>query len=405
MGTSGSPQNFVDLQNAFYNAFSQALGFSPNDPFQVIQPSPPLVSGSQADQLLWNYFNMIPPASLTQNTILSGGNQFLSDYQGVMSALMAQPNNFQSTIGPNCYNAYTVAIQQNQVAPGNPLAFRNWALVNSACSSVAVQGASALAAAMLDPIFAAQMNVLPYKPAGTLNVTFVPGYTTMMSQLNIAPSRTIPFISNSQWNWDISQTWASSSQSAFFGLWSSSSSSSSISQKFASSGVTLSASFGNVLQFAATPGDWYSSAALGLAYNNQSGSPWTSGNPINWQSTFGSSGNMQRFLSNLVIVQDMDVTVTSQATWTESEQQTINNNSSAGLWPFYSSNSNSGSHTDVGFNSNGNMTIRITSQPGVAVAVGCIVLAAGVYLGHEQERSKLVMARQVGGATTNVAKR
>lgn len=394
MATSGTPTNFVDLQAAFYNAFAQALGFSPSDPFQVIQPSPPLVGGTDADQLLWNYFNAIPPFSLTQNTILSGGNQFLADYQGVMSALQAQPNNFQSTIGQSCYNAYITAVEAGQVAAGDPVAFRNWALVNSQCSSVAVQGASALAAALLDPIFAAQMNVLPYKPAGSKSVDFVPGYATMMKLLDAAPSRSIPQIGTSQWNWDTSQSWTSGGDSGFFGLWGGSSSSSSISQKFASSGVTLSASFGNVLQFAATPGDWYSSAALGMAFNNQSGPPWVSDNAIDWNTTFGSNGNMQRFLPNLVIVQDMEVTVTSQASYSESEQTTIQSNSSAGMWPFYSSGSSSSSSTNVGFDSSGHMTVKITSKKGVAVAVGCTVLPAGQYLGHEELRAKTLLARQ-----------
>ncbi|MFY0532573.1 hypothetical protein [Nannocystis pusilla] len=131
---------------------------------------------------------------------------------------------------------------------------------------------------------------------------------------------------------------------------------------------------------------------MSLAYNNQSGPPWASDNPIHWGNTFGSNGNMQRFLSTLVIVQDMNVTVTSQATYSESEQQTIRSQSSAGMWPFYTQSSSSGSDTNVGFNSQGNMTVTITSQPGVAVVVGCIVLPAGQYLGHESERSRLLSA-------------
>lgn len=392
MANNGSPSNFVDLQNAFYNAFAQALGFSPNDPFQVIQPSPPLAASSNADQLLWNYFNAIPPFSLTQNTILSGGNQFLADYQGVMSALQAQPNRFKSTIGDSCYNAYSSAVEKGQVVAGDPLAFRNWALVNSACSGVAIQGASALAAAMLDPVFAAQMNVLPYKPAGTKDVTFVPGFKTLMSLLDSAPSRTIPQIGTNQWSWDVSKTWAKSSTSGFFGLWGGSSSSSTVSEKFASSGVTLSASFGNVLQFPATPGDWYSSAALGMAFANPGKDPWVSGNPINWDTTFGSNGNMQRFMTNLVVVQNMQVTVTSQATYSESEQSLITQSSGAGLWPFYSTGGSGGSSTDVGFNSQGNMTVNIRSYKGVAVAVGCVVLPADQYLGHTVETSRILLA-------------
>ncbi|WP_288588800.1 hypothetical protein [uncultured Methylobacterium sp.] len=118
------PQNFVDLQAGFYNALVQGLGFSPNDAIQVTQPSPPLVGGDSADQDLWAYLNSIPPFSLTMNTSLSGGNQFLSNYQAVMSALKAAPNSFESTIGPGCFAAYQAALKDKDVKPG-AVAFRN----------------------------------------------------------------------------------------------------------------------------------------------------------------------------------------------------------------------------------------------------------------------------------------
>ncbi len=168
-----NPRDFVDLQAGFYNALAQGLGYSNQDPFQVVQPSPPIVGGDDADDLLWAYLNNIPVASLTGNTQFSSDNQFLTNYQAVMSALQAAPNNFQSTIGPACWGSYQRALKDGDVKPG-PVQFRNWALYNDTCSAVATSGASALAAAMLDPIFAAQMNVLPYKPAGDEAVTFVP---------------------------------------------------------------------------------------------------------------------------------------------------------------------------------------------------------------------------------------
>lgn len=381
-----SPKNFVDLQAGFYNALAQGLGYSPNDPFQVIQPSPPLVNGPNADELLWSYLNNIPPASLTQNTVLSGGNQFLADYQAVMSALQAAPNNFESTIGPKCSLAYHSALEGGKVDPG-AMQFRNWALFNGTCSSVAVSGASALASAMLDPIFAAQMNVLPYQPAGTDEVTFSPNYATMFKLLKKAPGRSFS-VSNSSWNSNVTSTWTQGSDSGFFGLWGGSSSSSTLSEKFASSGVSLQAKFQNVLPLNATPGAWYSSSAFGLAFNSPGKPPWNASNPINWDKTFGKSGNMQRFASSLLIVNKMDITVQSSASYTEIEQAQIRQNASHGLWPFYVSGNSSGSSSSASFNTQGNMVIRITSEVNTPVVIGCIVLSAGQYLGHEATASK-----------------
>jgi hypothetical protein len=386
-----TPNSFLDLQAGFYNALSQGLGYSPKDPFQVIQPSPPLSNGLQADALLWNYFNNIPPFSLTQNTVMSGGNQFLSNYQGVMSALMAAPNGFEEVVGATCYNSFRNALQKDEVKPG-ALPFRNWAMFSECCSSVAVQGASALAAAMLDPIFAAQMNVTPYSPAGTSPVTFTPNFTTMFELLKKAPSRSFEVAQNN-WNSDIQQSWSKGSNSGFFGLWGGSSSTSTLSKKFASGGVSISANFQNVLPFNTTPGDWYSSAALGMAYNNPGKRPWVSNNPINWETTFGENGNLQRFATSLLIANKMDIRVTSHAKYSEQEQTEIKQNSGAGMWPFYSSSGSHGSSTDVGFDSDGKMTVHITSDADVPVVIGCTVLSAGEYLGHEDQASKLIMSK------------
>ncbi|WP_175804346.1 hypothetical protein [Burkholderia cenocepacia] len=389
-----NPKDFVDLQAGFYNALAQGLGYSNQDPFQVVQPSPPLVGGDDADDLLWAYLNNIPVASLTGNTQFSSGNHFLTNYQAVMSALQAAPNNFQSTIGPACWDRYQRALKDGDVKPG-PVQFRNWALYSEPCSAVAVSGASALAAAMLDPIFAAQMNVLPYKPAGFDPVTFVPGYSRMLTLLKKAPSRSFSVATNS-WQTDVSHTWTKGANSGFFGLWGGSSYTSTLSKKFASSGVSLEATFQNVLPFNATPGDWYSSAAFGLAFNSPGSAPWVPGNPINWEKTFGSSGNMQRFASNLVIANKMDIKVTSEATYSESEQTEIRNNQRSGLWPFYVSGSSSGSSTESSFDASGKMTVRITSEMNVPVIIGCIVLSAGQYLGHEAQASKMLTERFYG---------
>ncbi|ODV43082.1 hypothetical protein AWV79_20695 [Cupriavidus sp. UYMMa02A] len=389
-----NPKDFVDLQAGFYNALAQGLGYSNQDPFQVVQPSPPIVGGDDADDLLWAYLNNIPVASLTGNTQFSSGNQFLTNYQAVMSALQAAPNNFQSTIGPACWDSYQRALKDGDVKPG-AVQFRNWALYNDTCSAVATSGASALAAAMLDPIFAAQMNVLPYKPAGDEAVTFVPGYSKMLTLLKKAPSRSFS-VAASSWQTDVSHTWTKGENSGFFGLWGGSSSTSTLSQKFASSGVSLDATFQNVLPFNATPGDWYSSAALGLAFNSPGSAPWNPSSPINWEKTFGSSGNMQRFASSLLIANKMDITVRSLATYSENEQAVIRSNKDSGLWPFYTNSSRGGSSTSASFDLSGNMTVKITSDLNIPIVIGCIVLSAGVYLGHEAQASKMLTERFYG---------
>ena len=383
--------SFLDLQNGFYNALSQGLGFPPGSAFQISQPSPPLVPGAHQDQAVWNYFNLIPPFSLTNDYVQSGGNQFFSNYSGLLSTLQGAPNTFEQDVGPACnaaWNAYAMTLPLTVTLNMLPAIFQRWAALNG-YMSVANKGASDLAAMILDPVTAAQLALLPYAGTSPTNPpNWDAGYNDLVQILGAAPSRAFSFNSSTA-NSNVSNTWCNGSQSAFFGLWSNSSSSSSQSQTFASSGVTVSASFQHVTPFTAVPGPWYSSAVMGEAFSNQSGPPWVKG-PINWNNTFDSStGNLARFASNIIVASGMYIEVVSQASFSQADQSSIQSASSAGMWPFYSQNSNSGTNTSASFNNNGNMTVIITSQPGVPIVLGVNVEPVEAYLGNALQGAKL----------------
>jgi hypothetical protein len=190
-------------------------------------------------------------------------------------------------------------------------------------------------------------------------------------------------------NSDVSKSWSSGANSGFFGLWGGSNSSSSQSVQFASSEVTLKARFSHVFPFSPTPGNWYNSSALGLAFSNQTGAPWNPSSPINWQNTFGPNGNMQRFATQLIVASGMYVEVNSSATFSQADQQQIQNGSAAGLWPFYSQSSTSGSSTSAGFNAKGNMAVTITSDATTPIVIGANVFGIAQFVGHSVEGAKI----------------
>src|SRR6516225_9642259 len=381
--------SFLDLQNGFYNALSQGLGFPPGSAFQMSQPSPPVLNQTQ----LWNYFNLIPPFSLT-NFISSGGNQFFDDYKGLLSALTGAPNTFEQDVGAACnaaWNAYVGTLPLTVTINQFPAIFQRWALTHG-YTSVANKGANDLAQMILDPITAAQLAILQYLGTAPTPPNWDQGYDAFTGQLNSAPSRAFN-VSSSTMNSNVSNTWCKGSQSAFFGLWSNSSSSSSQSVTFAASGVTLTASFQHVTQFTAVPGQWYSSSATGDAFSHESGPPWVSASSINWQNTFSpTNGNMARFASNIIVISGMFIRVESVATFSQADQTAIHNNSSAGMWPFYSSNSDSGTTTSAAFNNNGNMIVVISSTPGIPIVIGVDVVPIEKYVGNAVEGAKLYAA-------------
>jgi hypothetical protein len=155
--------SFTDIQNSLYNAIVQGLGLS-SDSFQLIQPSPPLIPGS--DTVLWNYLNNIPPYSLTQNSLLSGGAQLFTNYKGLMDALEPLEDvNVSNDVGPDVYAAF-IAYVDTLSPPPNPSVypdlFFNWAFLNA--PDVADIGASDYATILLDPILTAKTALVPYLP-------------------------------------------------------------------------------------------------------------------------------------------------------------------------------------------------------------------------------------------------
>lgn len=382
---------FETLQDGWYNGIVSGLGLNSKS-FQILQPNPPIVS-TNGDTVLWGYFNNIPPNSLTQQFAASGGNQFYSDYRALMSALEPSSTvNPEKVIGEPAYSEWITYVRGLSIPPSAnqfPTMFRNWALLNA--PGVANAGASAYAQMLLDPILTAQNvlllsytteNGLPKDPDWNL------GYSDLVKQLVKAPSQQFNFNSSTA-NSDVSSSWTGGGNSGFFGLWGGSSSSSSLSEMFASSKVTVKSTIGRVLTFSSSPGNWYNSGAMSLAFSNQSGTPWSSSSAINWDNTFGPKGNMQRFAANIIVVADMQINVVSDASYSTLEQTEINNNSHSGMWPFYSSGGGSSSSTKATFNQNGHMEVSIQTDPTTPTVIGVNVLSAAEFLGHSTEAAQL----------------
>lgn len=363
---------FLDLQNGFYNALSQGLGFSSSTPFQMVQPSPPLAASTTQNPLLWDYFNSIPPDSLTHSYVPGGGAQFAANYAAMLSALISPTSTFAADVGADC-NARWLA-HLNGLTPTPSLGqwpglFREWAMMNG-FEDVANKGSTDLSDDLLDPIAAAGMAMSSYagKP-----YDWDAGYNDLVQQLAAAPSRAFT-ISSSSMNLDVTSNWANNDSDGFFGLWGGSDSSSSESSTFAESDVTVTANFDHVTQFAPVPGTWYNSAAMALAFENQTGAPWKDPNAaINWGTTFGPGGDLQRFAVNLIVVTGMTISVTSNASFSTEQQSNINNNSGAGMWPFYDSDGSSGSASKVHFGQDGSMTVTIASTSANPIVIGVIV--------------------------------
>jgi len=370
---------FQDVNNGLYNQMVAGLGLSKGS-FVLLQPCNPVLDNNA----LWNhYFNLIPPVSLVFNNVLSSGSQFFDNYSALNSALQsAGEKTYETKVPKAIRDEFTDFILNRATIPSlsqYPALFRNWAFLKH--PSIANTGASALAAAILDPVTAAQLRLMPYQGDPAAEPPIPPrqpdwdeDFNKLKAQLASGVSRSFNY-KQSTISTDVSTTWSHGSSSAFFGLWGGSSSSSSQSVTFSKSDFSVSASFKRVITFSPVPGSWFSSAALSIALHNKNKAPWVPGNVVTWDTAFNpATGNLARFLINLVVVDTMNVTVQSQSIFSHDDQVVISNNSGGGLWPFYTSNGGNGASTSFSFDNQGRMTVRITSLPGVPIVLGANVL-------------------------------
>jgi hypothetical protein len=323
------------------------------------------------------------------NHVLSSGSQFFDNYSALNSALQsAGEKTYETKVPQQIRNEFDDFIMNRPTIPSLsqlPALFRNWAFLKH--PSIANTGSSALAAAILDPVTAAQLRLMPYQgdpaaepPIPQKQPDWDETFTQLKQQLASGVQRSFNY-SQSQASTNVSQSWSHGQSSAFFGLWGSSSSSSSQSVTFSKSDFSVNASFKHVISFSPVPGPWFSSAAMSIAFHNKNKAPWLPGNVVTWDTAFNpASGNLARFIINLVVVDTMNVTVKSQAVFSHDDQTVINNNSGGGLWPFYTGGSSSGAATHFSFDDKGHMNVTITSLPGVPIVLGANVLPVNQFV-------------------------
>lgn len=377
-GPDSGAQAMQSLQDQWYNTLVAGLGLDAST-FQIAQPSTPL--GDTSD-VLWATFNNIPPLSLTAQFTASGGNRFYDDYAAVVSQLISQGDGaFRRDLGDQygAWMSYVLSLSPLPAPDQLPKTFMTWAMLH--CPDIAAQGANDLAAALNSAIYQAQLAVADK----TGFIKGVPVFSRTIADLrNAVPqaeARSVTFDSTTASS-DVTHTWAKAEASGMYDFFSGSVGGGydQLSQKAATSEVSVTANFSHVLTFSADPGTWYVSSALAAAHATPDNTMWKHGTP-SWDTTFGADGNMLRFATSIVVVDGIAATITSEATYSESEQQEITASASVGIWPFFSFGGEGGHTTSTSFDSEGSMTVTVSNPAGNPVVLGVNVVPVDAYLG------------------------
>jgi hypothetical protein len=323
--------------------------------------------------------DVIPPASLTFNRSTAGAGRMFDEYAPMVSQIQFSPTMLEQDIGEQNYQSWSAFLAEQNPMPSEnqlPSLFQNWAARNA--PQVLSVGVADLTNIVLANV--AQRALAPYQGPNAKSVDYAGTYAELLQTLRASSGVSTSFDSSAT-SGDVANTWTKGANFGVDGLWAGSGSDSRLSRKFAASKVTVSAQFRAFTQWTATPGPWYSSGLLNVAYSNQATPPWLADANPSWTDLFGSNGSMLRFVASLAVVDGSNITVTSDAIFTATDQQTILDYAPLGVWPFYAPTIASVTNA-VTFTSTGGMEIEIVTQPGNPLVIGANVLGVARYLGH-----------------------
>ncbi|HEU4326468.1 MAG TPA: hypothetical protein VFS21_25225 [Roseiflexaceae bacterium] len=362
------------LQNKLFNCLAASLGLGTQN-FQISIPAAPIPASNTG---LWSYLNVIPPRSLTFNRS-QPADAFFTQYAAVVTQLQYTPT-LETVIGAQAYadwSAYLATLHPLPPVCEQAPIFQTWANDNG-YANIAMQGASNLSGQC---IFEGQQRaVLPYQGPHARPVDFSGTYATLAETVQNASGAGLLFDSD-RCSGDVSGTWAAGAQLDLMGLWTGSDPLESISQTFASSRIAIAGQLSHVLAWTATPGGWYSSGLLNLAYSTSASPPWPQDADPSWEDAFGPGGSMLYFIASVLVGDGLNLQLTSGATFCASDQQIISAHAGQGLWPFYTPTGPAVT-TTVAFDGDGHLTITTICKQGHPFILGAVVLPVAQYLGR-----------------------
>jgi hypothetical protein len=399
--SSVANQAVQTLTAQWYNAICTGCNLDPTT-FQLVQAAIPLQPNATGTTQIWQIFNAIPPYSINQYFNASQGNLFAQDYFAVLNSLASPPQatSFQNVLGANL-SSWTTYIANHMPSPYTPGGyceiFQTWAMTNLP-PSTAQQAITACTQWQFNEITQAQQmqEALEMGQNGlNANVTaFTTTITDIQKALASAPSRSCSMASQTASS-DTSNSWAQGSVSGGFDFFYGSGNTTydDFTTALASAGVNLAVSFKKLIAVPAGPlaepqpkapilsqyVPWYNSAALGLAFNNQA--DWESNSQFTWADAFGPSGDLLRLNTEVIIVDGINLTMTSSASVASGLQQSFQAAASGGCFPFFQANGSGGWSTNATFESSGGVSVTSQCAPGNPNILGVSVTPIGQYLG------------------------
>jgi len=385
------------LTSQWYNAIVSGCGFNP-DTFQLVQGNTTIQGTSEE---LWKLFDAIPPLSVAQYYDPNAFNSFANTYGGVINNLIPDSDEFREAMS-DYYSDWSVYKKAavipdaaTDIVQAYILIFERWALANmpedkaQKCTSLYKQLAHKAIPTAIS-MWDAMVNAAPYGNIKAYNTTI----DQLKSALLRAPSKSILMDSHTASD-DISHTWAHGlKRSPYWFFWMAAGAQyEKLNHMITEAGLKIEAKYQHLATIPISPlyqpssddilkkyKPWYNSEALNIAYHHADNTVWQH-QPPTWEDTFGPNGNLKRVTSALVVVDGIDITMTSSASIEQNDHEYFKSAISRGFWPFYASKGSGGWDHNCIFNDQGGFSIISSSPAGNPNILGAIVTPIEKFFG------------------------
>ena len=144
--------------------------------------------------------------------------------------------------------------------------------------------------------------------------------------------------------------------------------------------VTIVGRVGSYATLASSPGSWYASGEVSRAWKGKgNGAIWDAGVASGgWESFFDpTSGSLARYVSQLILISDYQLTVTVYGQFTQSDVILVRNAAIRGAWPLFSSAEPPTHNVSYRINSDASMSLDYQLDAGKIQIWGVSVQGAG----------------------------
>lgn len=318
-----------NLTAGFYNSITAALNLDQST-FQLMQGAFPVPSTPTA---IYNVFDSVPPASVAN---------FYTP-----SKLNTLSGNIGNLIGYG--TATEQATFQSKQANSAYMNVANW-----------------LPSTSNGPVYAGE------------NPLYNPTMAAIQAALKSGTTKTFAYDSVSA-DTSLTSAWSQSASSAGVGFWGTSSDSNS--QQCNTMAESAAVSVTMTVTYAMVPiqsGSWFFDPYFIQMYSNPSS--WAGGQ-AQWNTLFGPTGTLLYSNTEALIVTNYHYEVTSQASYSATQYNALNNNTSVNVWPFYTSSNSSGATSHMTQNSDGSIVVKARSLNGAIQIMGFSVSSMASLIG------------------------